>query len=44
MGYMFNLLEDSDYDIVDEYSGLTLRNDIETILKSIPSFIDIMLS
>lgn len=44
MGYMYDLLEEADYEIVDEYSGLTLRNDIETILRSIPSYIDILLS
>lgn len=44
MGFMYDLLEETDYEIKDEYSGMTLRNDIETILRAIPSYIDILLS
>lgn len=38
MGYMYNILEDKDYEID------TLQKDLECILRSIPSYIDIMLS
>jgi len=38
MGYMYDILEDQDVAIE------TVSKDLETILRSIPSYIDIMLS
>jgi len=38
MGYMYNILEKEDLEIE------TISKDLETILRSIPSYIDIMLS
>jgi len=38
MGYMYDILEKKDTDIE------TVSKDLETILRSIPSYIDIMLS
>jgi len=38
MGYMYDILEQQDTDIE------TISSDLETILRSIPSYIDIMLS
>lgn len=38
MGYMYDILEEKDYEID------TLNSDLETILRAIPSYIDIMLS
>jgi len=38
MGYMYNILEEQDTNIE------TISNDLEVILRSIPSYIDIMLS
>lgn len=38
MGYMHDLLTD------DDMSILTVKHDLEAILRAIPSFMDIMLS
>lgn len=38
MGYMYDLLEEEDTKID------TINEDLETILRSIPSYVDIMLS
>jgi len=38
MGYMYDILEERDTNIE------TISNDLEVILRSIPSYIDIMLS
>jgi len=38
MGYMYDILEEKDTNIV------TINEDLEVILRSIPSYIDIMLT